>query len=260
MNKVETPEVMPAKRGVGRPSKAMTLVPRTPDQSVGKVAEYHEAAKDHLAKGAVYVVLCGIELCAVRDRVGHGEWLPWVEKNCPFSDETARKYAGAAEAVLPKLSNSNRGWNLAELVDGTCSAGHREALMKALTNELGDMTPRQLFLTTGQIKEEPDLEFGGRAMLIKWLKENYPECKARKADDLPPEIREEWEQHLAQIRAELQAHANRDESILWEKAVSGVVKAVDKGFHLNLPRPVLERTCALLQDLRAQLISQIKKH
>jgi hypothetical protein len=50
--------------------------------------EIMAAAKSSLEKG----IRVGEKLIAVRDSLKHGEWLPWLKINAPFSDRTARNY------------------------------------------------------------------------------------------------------------------------------------------------------------------------
>jgi Protein of unknown function (DUF3102) len=37
-------------------------------------------------------VKCGELLAKKKDSLSHGQWLPWVKRNLPFTDRTARRY------------------------------------------------------------------------------------------------------------------------------------------------------------------------
>lgn len=168
-----TPEVMPAKRG--RPNKILSMIPRTLTEHAEKIKEYHFAATDHLAKGAMYAVLCGLELHAARARCEHGEWVPWVEKNCLFDRTTAWRYMSAAERVLAKISNVAQVQHLAELADGVMDDKKRQKLIAAVKDNVGDMTFRQLYLELGITKDSQHLPTGAPGGSVKLTQEQKDE-------------------------------------------------------------------------------------
>ena len=48
------------------------------------------------------IVEIGQELIAAKDRLGHGQWLPWLEAEFAWSDRTARSYMQVAQAFGAK--------------------------------------------------------------------------------------------------------------------------------------------------------------
>lgn len=65
---------------------------RTPELIGAEIRMYVDA-------GRRVTLLCGIEigrrLCEAKDLLGHGEWLPWLEKETEFSDRKAQYYMKA---------------------------------------------------------------------------------------------------------------------------------------------------------------------
>jgi hypothetical protein len=67
----------------------------TPDYAEEIKSEYAQlraAAEDFIT----HVVRLGEKLIAQKARLKHGEFIPWVQANCPFSHDTANKYMLAA--------------------------------------------------------------------------------------------------------------------------------------------------------------------
>lgn len=64
-------------------------VKRTPELIGSEIRMYYEA-------GRRVTMLCGIEigrrLTEAKDMLQHGEWLPWLERETPFSDRHAQNY------------------------------------------------------------------------------------------------------------------------------------------------------------------------
>lgn len=64
-----------------------------------------------LAKSALLkAVKIGQLLTQVKASLKHGEWLPWIEANLPFTDQTARNYIGVYE--IREELNSKQVWDL----------------------------------------------------------------------------------------------------------------------------------------------------
>lgn len=68
--------------------------------------EINEALKTSLPKA----IRIGEILADIRSNSKHGEWLPWVKDNLPFSDETARKY----QRLYQNREKFQPDWNLTE--------------------------------------------------------------------------------------------------------------------------------------------------
>jgi hypothetical protein len=56
----------------------------------------HEAAGTALKSGVAHAMHAGDLLIEAKEQLGHGEWLPWLKTNFPFSDRTARLYMQVA--------------------------------------------------------------------------------------------------------------------------------------------------------------------
>ena len=53
----------------------------------------HQAIGEGLRRSAMEVVHNGARLVAAKSKLPHGEWLPWLAKNCPeISQQTASRY------------------------------------------------------------------------------------------------------------------------------------------------------------------------
>jgi len=257
---VETPEVLPAKRGVGRPLKILELMPkRTMPERIQTIKEYHGQALQMLAQGAMYAVMCGLELHMAKTQVPHGKWGEWVENECPFSCRTAERYMEAAEGTLQRISNPTVLSDLTSLLGRELSPNQRTMLLGEVKKSVGGETMWQLYLDLGIVKGEARIETGGRAILIKWLAEHFPKCKAREEAALPPEIREKWSEYLGQLAVEAQANINDINRQKWGKIVGKLVMAMKKKLYANMPRPTIEHYVGLFGDMRAELIAAIRE-
>lgn len=69
--------------------------PSTPLAAV-QINDLHSKAT-HAARDAVrYALQAGLMLVAEKEKLTHGEWLPWIERYCDFSARTARDYMALA--------------------------------------------------------------------------------------------------------------------------------------------------------------------
>ena len=71
------------------------------------VQERAEAIRGLARQTAENIVRIGEHLVAVKERLGHGNWLPWLEGEFGWSDETARKFMRVHDMV-----KSQQCWNL----------------------------------------------------------------------------------------------------------------------------------------------------
>lgn len=62
------------------------------DQVKAEIHRRHEAAAAFARDALGCAIRCGELLQQVKDQVGHGKWLPWLEANCEFSERTAQVY------------------------------------------------------------------------------------------------------------------------------------------------------------------------
>lgn len=172
------PVVMPtetavAPRGRGRPPKILSLVPRTMEENIQKIIGYHTACQELLSKGAMYAVLCGIELHSAKAKVDHGQWMDWLEATCPISHRQADRYMQAAERYLARLKDAGQVLALEETLEGRMNDQQRASLIAEVKENIGDMTMRQLYLELGMVKEPHKVGGGvgkGRPVLTPELR------------------------------------------------------------------------------------------
>lgn len=82
-----------------------------------QASEMAESAKGKINEAVALVVECGRLMREQKKRVGHGEWLPWLSKNCPdITERTAQKYmslnrkiAAIAPSEESDAANTNYG-------------------------------------------------------------------------------------------------------------------------------------------------------
>jgi hypothetical protein len=75
----------------------MTLPMVLADDAV-TVDERAQRIRDLVGVARVCIIEIGRELIKAKEEVGHGKWLPWLDAEFGWSDETARKYMRVAEA------------------------------------------------------------------------------------------------------------------------------------------------------------------
>jgi len=158
---------LPATRPVGRPPKIATLVPsRTLAERARLVNEFHNRALEHYGRASCNALLCGLELMAARLVIHHGEWLPWIEKNCEFEKTAVYKYIAIAEASLPTLQK--RYPELLEYAGGMApsqlKAADRKQLVAAVREWTAGKTIQELQLELHlNERKEPGTPGGSRA-------------------------------------------------------------------------------------------------
>lgn len=65
-----------------------------------KVAELDALTRQHGKQTIEMAAKCGAALARAKSLLKHGQWLPWLEKNCPhITDQTARNYIKVANAL-----------------------------------------------------------------------------------------------------------------------------------------------------------------
>jgi ParB family chromosome partitioning protein len=90
----------------------------------------HEQAKGAAINAVAHGIAAGELLLEAKAKVEHGQWLPWIESNCAFSQRTAQAYARLAKHA-PKLLDQMRS--------SAADFSIRDA-MKALTPPSGAVT------------------------------------------------------------------------------------------------------------------------
>lgn len=92
----------------------------------------HVAIKMAVRRLAIHVAQVGAWLVAAKDKVKHGEWLPWLSENCPkISQRTGRRYMEFYDKVIANRS---------------------------ILTDLGNMTPVQGYRAVGVVIDPTDPE------------------------------------------------------------------------------------------------------
>lgn len=79
--------------GAKRPgSQKDNLLTNKSDQAVIRIIELHESIIGGMRNVLQNAMTLGEELSIIKDNLGHGNWLPWLEENVPFSERSARNY------------------------------------------------------------------------------------------------------------------------------------------------------------------------
>lgn len=82
----------------------------TLEQLEQQIRTEHEAAEAGIRDSLRHAVRAGQLLIDVKNRLSHGEFLPWVAQHCPFAQSTANIYMKIARAWRPE--DSQRVGNL----------------------------------------------------------------------------------------------------------------------------------------------------
>lgn len=64
-----------------------------------RINEQHRLALSHRDQAIEHALEAGRLLRQVKQRLGHGEFMPWIELNCDFAQSTASRYIRAAEQI-----------------------------------------------------------------------------------------------------------------------------------------------------------------
>lgn len=60
--------------------------------AVRKIIDLHESIIGGMKNVLQNAMVLGEELSKIKETIGHGKWLPWLEENVPFSERSARNY------------------------------------------------------------------------------------------------------------------------------------------------------------------------
>ena len=66
----------------------------------------HDSAQQAAMTAVQYAAKCGEKLIQAKAACAHGEWLPWLEKNCRISYRHAQRYMRLATELPALLSNT----------------------------------------------------------------------------------------------------------------------------------------------------------
>src|SRR5262249_10970346 len=81
-------------------------------QLARQINEEHGQAEEELRSGILHARSAGEILLRVKDRLQHGEWLPWVRANLQFSERTAQNYMRIARRWEELEANPQRAADL----------------------------------------------------------------------------------------------------------------------------------------------------
>jgi hypothetical protein len=85
------------------------------EQDVGMLAKHaneeHRLAEEHAQKALIHAIRCGGFLCAAKEAMAHGDFLPWLADNFAASRMTASKYM-KTYLRRDKIANVNRELHL----------------------------------------------------------------------------------------------------------------------------------------------------
>jgi hypothetical protein len=70
---------------------------RLPAPTAKDINEAHRLARSSAETAVQHAIRCGQMLMKLKDSLPHGEFQPWIERHCDFSDRQARRYMQAAE-------------------------------------------------------------------------------------------------------------------------------------------------------------------
>jgi hypothetical protein len=118
--------------GVVRATEIVTDIGRSDSLTdlAARINAAHEAVQAALKSSIINAMHAGELLIAAKAKLKHGEWLPWLKANFPFTDRTARNYMMLAR---------------------------RRPEVEAKLETDSDLTLRDLFAET-ESEEEPDAE------------------------------------------------------------------------------------------------------
>jgi hypothetical protein len=70
------------------------------------LCETADRIRQRMTRTAQDIVEIGRELIAVKDRVGHGNFLPWIEREFRMSEDTAARFMNAS-GVLWRIAEAS---------------------------------------------------------------------------------------------------------------------------------------------------------
>ncbi len=67
------------------------------EDAAAEINSVHLLARSHAESAVEFAIQCGQLLIEQKQRLKHGEFIPWIEKHCEFSSMTAQTYMRAAK-------------------------------------------------------------------------------------------------------------------------------------------------------------------
>jgi hypothetical protein len=145
--KIETPEVI-------RPAAEQNSLTLSPAERVERILALHAGAREALDRFVERVVMCGVELLALKAQVGHAKWSGFFEENLAargFSERSALRYMEAAKVARRRLTAAGNG-PLAMLGPDGLAGADGAALREALSDTTDATTWEQLWMDFGLMR------------------------------------------------------------------------------------------------------------
>ena len=223
--KIETPEVI-------RPAAEQNSLTLSPAERVERILALHAGAREALDRFVERVVMCGVELLALKAQVGHAKWSGFFEENLAargFSERSALRYMEAAKVARRRLTAAGHD-PLAMLGPDGLAGADGAALREALSDTTDATTWEQLWMDFGLMRAARP-RGGARAA-------------AEKEDPLPDG---ETADHAAALD-------------LWRTALGALRLDVDGAeMFRHLEMAELRRASEELLDLRRTVDAEIKR-
>ncbi|TGK87209.1 DUF3102 domain-containing protein [Leptospira bourretii] len=148
------------------------------DRDIEKIQGLHESIGANLNNALQNAILIGEILNRKKKELSHGQFLPWIESNLPFTRMTANKYMRLFENK-EKLPNVNSGLHLTEalkILSGS-EKDEKEINPKRKPEEM-----YKIYREGGSLNKEE------RVFLKTWISEKVGKLR-QKADQLEKDIK-----------------------------------------------------------------------
>ncbi|TGN20801.1 DUF3102 domain-containing protein [Leptospira idonii] len=147
------------------------------DRSALRIIELHDSVIGGMRNVLQNSILIGEELSKKKQELGHGNWIPWIEGNLPFSERSARNYI--------RLFENKEVLNRQPIAD-------LKSAIKFLSDSSGDekeinpsKNPTALYK---EFREGKSLTKNERLLLREWLNDKAESLKS-KASELEKEAK-----------------------------------------------------------------------
>lgn len=158
-----------------RPDEANLI---SKDRDIEKIQGLHESIGANLNNALQNAILIGEILNRKKKELSHGQFLPWIESNLPFSRMTANKYMRLFENK-EKLPNVNSGLHLTEALKilSDSEKDEKEINPKRKPEEM-----YRIYREGGSLNKEE------RTILKSWISEKVGKLR-QKADELEKDVK-----------------------------------------------------------------------
>jgi hypothetical protein len=119
----------------------------------------HELCQTSFRVGLAHAIEAGRLLCEAKQRLAHGQWLPWLGAHCTFSERTAQGYMRVARhaaeltADPQRVADSDGGLSLRGALEMLARPGDADAPAEAKPTETGSATAKLALLIEGLRRE-----------------------------------------------------------------------------------------------------------